>query len=862
MFATVRLVIRSLRARPSRTLLTTFGIVLGVAVILAIDITNHSALESVTSLFSEASGKAHLIVTSSDSSDLGFSESIVRRIAGTPGVKAAIPVVQVGTMLADEATPDQVGLSLLGTVGNQLLLYGIDPTLDIEAREYKVADGQFLSPDLGAYDILLAKDYAKDKEVELGDDIQLLTPTGVETFRIVGLLSREGPGQLNNGRFGVIPLEAAQKAFSRMGDLDQVDIVATPEAASGAELENLKTSMQERLGAKYTVTFPATQGSRVIQMLDVYQMGLGFFSGIALFVGIFLIYNAFSMTVVERTREIGMLRALGMTRWQVMRLILTEAVILGTIGAILGVGAGVLLAKGLIRIMELVLAQTVQEVPVPPTGLITSVVVGLSATLVAATLPAWQAGRISPLEAMRIRGNPREGWLIRRGWIPGLVLIGVALFLLLYQGPLPPDVREQAASSAILPLFLGATLLVPATIGFWERLARPAARRIYGAEGQLGSSNVQRAKLRTTLTVAALMVGVAMILSIRAMTDSFKMDIRGWINAYIGGDIYVHSSLPMRTDFARRIESVEGVKAVAPVRYVDVKYRKPDGEEDTLVFMAVDPYSYRRVTSFTFAADQSEAEQHMDRLAEGNAVFISSVLAEKYGLQRGDAIPLRTRRGDVEFEVAGVVIDFMNRGLVVEGSWTDLRRYFGINDVSAFLIKLQPGQAVDAAEKRIETSYGERYHLTMESNESIKERVLSLVGQAFSLFDVVALIGMIVASLGVVNTLTMNVLERTQELGMLRGVGMTRRQVAKMILAEAGMIGAVGGLFGIAFGLFLSRLFLTSPSTMQGYTLTYVVPTEGILIGLIVALLISQVAALWPARRAAGIRIVEAIQYE
>ena len=204
----------------------------------------------------------------------------------------------------------------------------------------------------------------------------------------------------------------------------------------------------------------------------------------------------------------------------------------------------------------------------------------------------------------------------------------------------------------------------------------------------------------------------------------------------------------------------------------------------------------------------------------------------------------------------------MNQGLVVEGSWTDLRRYFGINDVSAFLVKLQPEQEVSAAEKRVEALYGERYHLTMESNESIKERVLSLVGQAFSLFDVVALIGMVVASLGVVNTLTMNVLERTQELGMLRGVGMTRRQVAKMILAEAGMIGVVGGVFGLGFGLFLSYLFLTSPSTMQGYRLTYVVPTKGILIGLSVAILISQIAALWPAHRAAGIRIVEAIQYE
>jgi putative ABC transport system permease protein len=418
------------------------------------------------------------------------------------------------------------------------------------------------------------------------------------------------------------------------------------------------------------------------------------------------------------------------------------------------------------------------------------------------------------------------------------------------------------ASSAVFPLFLGATLLVPATVETWERIMRPVVRGIYGHEGRLGSGNIERAKLRTTLTVAALMVGVAMILSIRAMTDAFKYDIGAWIDAYIGGDLYVHSSLPMRTDFGPRLEAVEGVAAATPLRYLDIKGMKPDGDEEDLAFMAVDPPSYQRVTSFTFAASQGDSQQLMERLAAGDAVFISSVLSERYQLEQGDTIRLQTRRGQRDFEVAAVVVDFYNQGLVVEGSWKDMRRYFGFNDVSAFLVAVEPGHAVDEVEGRIDDLYGKRRHLTMESNEAIRSRVLGLVTQTFSLFDVVALIGMIVASLGVVNTLTMNVLERTQEIGMLRGVGMTRIQVGKMILAEAGMLGVIGGVFGVGFGLFLSHLFLTSPATMQGYELTYVVPTVGILVGLAVAVLVSQLAAIWPARRAAGIRIVEAIQYE
>jgi putative ABC transport system permease protein len=747
-------------------------------------------------------------------------------------------------------------------VADQLLLYGIDPVLDPKAREYKVVAGEFLEPELDTYDMLLVKDFAEEKEIELGEDVELLTPEGVEIVRVVGFLSRDGPGQMNNGAFGVLPLEAAQKIFSRVGDLDQIDILATPESASGAALDDLKATLQDRLGSNYSVLYPAAQGKRVIQMLDVYQTGLGFFSVIALFVGTFLIYNAFSMTVVERTREIGMLRAVGMTRGQVTRQILTEAGILGIIGATVGVGAGILLSSGLIRAMELVLAQEVKEVPVPVNGLVTSILVGLSATLVAAILPAWQAGRVSPLEALRIRGDPGEGCLHRWGWIVGVALVAISLLPLLFMGPFPPEVQEQLASSAVFPLFLGATLLVPATVGTWERIMRPVVRGIYGHEGRLGSGNIERAKLRTTLTVAALMVGVAMILSIRAMTDAFKHDISAWIDSYIGGDLYVHSTLPMRTDFGPRLEAVEGVAAAAPLRYLDIKAMTPDGAEEELAYMAVDPLSYRRVTSFTFVANQGDELQLMERLAAGDAVFISSVLSEKYQLEQGDTIQLQTRRGQRDFEIAAVVVDFYNQGLVVEGSWKDMRRYFGFNDVSAFLVAVEPGQAVDGVEARIDDLYGERRHLTMESNEAIRERVLGLVSQTFSLFDVVALIGMIVASLGVVNTLTMNVLERTQEIGMLRGVGMTRSQVGKMILAEAGMLGVIGGAFGVGFGLFLSGVFLTSPAAMQGYELTYVVPTVGILVGLAVAIVISQLAAIWPARRAAGISIVEAIQYE
>jgi putative ABC transport system permease protein len=191
-----------------------------------------------------------------------------------------------------------------------------------------------------------------------------------------------------------------------------------------------------------------------------------------------------------------------------------------------------------------------------------------------------------------------------------------------------------------------------------------------------------------------------------------------------------------------------------------------------------------------------------------------------------------------------------------------MRRYFQLSDVTAYLIKVGPGYAPEEVKATIDRLYGMRRHLTVELNRSLKLRAGQLMAQAFSLFDVLALIAVIVAALGVVNTLTMNVLERTREIGMLRSLGMTRWQVGKMILAESMLMGLIGGVFGLLFGLFLSRLFLRAVTAMQGYQLGYVVPTQGIVISLLIALVVSHLAAIWPARRAARIRIIEAMQYE
>jgi putative ABC transport system permease protein len=330
----------------------------------------------------------------------------------------------------------------------------------------------------------------------------------------------------------------------------------------------------------------------------------------------------------------------------------------------------------------------------------------------------------------------------------------------------------------------------------------------------------------------------------------------------MGGDLYVYSSMPMQVEFGGRLEAIEGVYAASGSRYLYVQVKKPDGSEETLAMNVVDPAKYQQVGAFTFTKTMGDVERSMARFAQGDAVLISTLIAGRYEMGVGDMLQVQTRRGLREFEVAGIVVDYYDQGMVIEGSWKDMRQYFRVDDVSAFQVGVEEGYDVDEVRETIDRLYGTRRSLGTFSNEALKDVAMGISSQAMGLFSVLSWISVIVASLGVVNTLLMNVMERTREIGMLRGVGMTRWQVVKMILAESAVMGTIGGVLGIGVGTVLSRVFVEGANAMQGYNLSYVIPTQAIAYAIVVALGVSQLAALWPSGRAARLHVIEALQYE
>jgi len=856
---------RNLRARRGRTLLTLLGIVLGVAVVLAIQVTNQSTLDSIRHTFDRATGQAGLVVIPTNPGAQRLDETTLFRSEKEQGVLAAAPSVRVQTLLSSEAESWQISLSMTGVAaGNVLMLYGIDPKLDPQVRVYQLARGRM--PVEGEYEVVVPEAYAAEKKLSLGKELALLTPRGSTGFKIVGLLADEGVALLNDGVVAFAPINVVQDLFDIGNEMDEISLrVENAIREDPMALQALKGRLGERLGKDAEVIDPAARGQLVSQMMATYQLGLSFFSLIAVFVGAFLIYNTFSMTIIERTREIGMLRAIGMNRWGVIQMVLAEALLLSAVGSLLGLGAGLLLARGLMRLIGEVIIPVESLAGIPTQGLVESLGVGVGVTLGAALLPAVRAARIAPLEALRVRTRSIEH-VRPTVWAAGLTLLLVG-YLALYRVSWPQSIIFPMGSTAILLLLLGATLTVALASRPLERLSRPLARALYGQEGALGSANVRRSVSRTTLTVASLMVALTMIIGIHSLAFSFKEDMTSWIVNALGGDLYVRSPISMRASFARQLASVEGVAAVTPTRLLSVRAAARSlpadkNVDDRIVFNALEPQTFRQIGNMEFATGQGNPEANWQRLERGGAVFISNVVADRYELGQGDTLYLRTRRGEQGFTIAGVVMDFTGQGLVVYGTYSDLKRWFGEDGVDRFTIKVTPGYSVKDTSQHIEDRYQKRENISVQTTQDFKNSILNLMNESFRLFDVLNLIGVIIGALGVINTLTMNVIERQQEIGGLRSLGMTRRQVLRMVLAEALALGVMGGIYGLGFGYVIAHVMIRGTNMMIGYDLVYLFTAQPYLTGATIALFVVQAAAFYPARRAARVNIVEAIKHE
>lgn len=839
--------LRNLRARPQRTLLTAVGIVLGVGIVFGVLTLSRAMSESFSTLYTRAYGAADLTVTA-DGGNGTFDAEVVEEVRRTEGVASASPrLSRPATLLAgpEDGQPQA------------MRLFGVERETAALATGFELAEGRY--PQEGA-ELVLDSASAEAAGLAVGDRARVATTVGVERLRVVGKLRIPG-GSFGGSAFGLAPLPFAQRVYERPGKVTGVAVEAESTGASDA----LAGRLERSLGEGFQVQRSETRTEQASSQLRTFEVALLFFAGTALFVGAFLVFNALSMTVLERTRELGVLRAIGATRPAVSRTVLAEALALGAIGSALGLPLGYGMAVGLVTLFGGSFGLGAAALTPSPYAVLAALAVGVLVTALAALYPALRAGRVSPVEAMRARGSRSS---TRRGRRASRLLPLFGLVLVFAGGAWSYELARSVSFSTgglqyatgisgVVLTFLGFSLVVPALVRPLAALLSPPLRLLFGVEGRMAAANATRNRGRTALTASAVTVGISLVVAFSALGGSVLGSIGSYLEGSLGGDYVVQpEGGNFDATFSRELEGrISEVPGVAEATGVGSDFRRSG--EDVYLLFGLDE-DYPEIFRLNYAAGGLEA---FSELSDG-AVLVGEQLAGSQDLSVGSTLTLPSPSGDKRYRVAGIVAnDFLGGGTGVYLSREALAEDFEARDDSLVAVKARPGADRGAVEEEIREVLEDYPQLALFSNAEYNEELRGEFTQQYVFFYAIMGVSVAVSAFGVVNTLSMSVFERRREIGVLRAVGTTRLQVARLILDEGVVISTIGCTLGLALGSALGYLFVRG-SAASGFQVDFFYPTVPALLSLLAGLVIGILAGLLPARAAAGTNIVEAVRYE
>jgi putative ABC transport system permease protein len=846
-----------MQAHPVRTSLTVLGVAVGVALLVGIATVNESILRGVAATVEDISGKADLQVAAGGS---GFDEGVIERVSAVPGVAKRCLAVQQVTTLQDAHAQ-----------GERLLVLGID-MLDRQDEYFHTYRSKELDeiredplPFLNAPDhVLLSRSLADRLGYKLGDRIKVATATVNRDLVIRGFLDEEGVGHAFGGAVAVMYYQALQILFGRDRNIDRIDLAVKP----GTQVSLVKQRIQALLGEGFTVDEPATKGERIGDMLRSIQSSLTMASLIALLVATFLIHNTISISIVQRKRELAVLRALGTRRRELLRLLTLEGATLGITGSLLGVALGMGIARGLLlaiseALSEIYLQVAATEVHWNPSVLLGSLATGVLLASAAAAAAARRSGHIKPAEALRTAGivltAPVKLRLNGRDLLAlGLVAAAGALLWLAAR-----EAREPLALGAIACMLTAGVLALPRLILILASLSAPA--RFTSIELRLAQGNLPRDIGRTSGTAAALMVGVAMAVSFATFANGFTTSLRSWVEQTLQGDLFITNAatlaglssreVPMEDTLYDALRVLPGVESIRRVSIVETPFRS-----QSVKLVSTDSQDFQRYV--TMRTTEGTVDEALRGWAAGQ-VTISGNFSQRFDVHRGDAISLSTRSGTRSFKVAAVVEDYTSdRGTI----GMDRRTYidaFGDTRVGTYMVHLGSGGDPEKLRRAINQRYGSTHNLFVLTNQELRQHVMGRVDQVFALLRGVEMVALVVAMLGIINALLANILDRIREVGVLRAVGMLRRQVSKVVLFEAVLIGLAGSMAGMCVGLALGYIQLGYINVaITGWQIPFRIPWSSCLELIVLTLGASALAGFYPARQAAATKITSALEYE
>jgi putative ABC transport system permease protein len=847
--------LKNLLARKLRLLLSALAVVLGVMAVSGALVLTDTLGRSFDALFQTINQNLDVQVTGTQNVQGGergadpvttpIPAAVVGRVAAVPGVRSAI-----GAVIADGARVVGPDGKVIGSVGPPR--FGVGWRGEVGFTQLRQGRGP-QAPGEVAIDAGLAKQAG----FQVGDRIGVLTLQPKRTFTLVGIFGYTGGRDSLGGETRVAFTEpvAQQLLLGRSGVYSVVNV----QAQQGISPSELRHGIQARLGGGYLVRtrqqVADDQASDVEGFLGFIRVFLLGFAGVALFVGVFLILNTFSILVAQRTRELALLRALGAGRGQVLRSVLIEAVVVGLLAATIGLLAGLGVAVGLRAVME---AQSGLRFPdagltLPGSAVVASYLVGVLVTVVAALLPALRASRVAPMAALRDAATPDRPLtaLTVTGAVPALLgvgAVGAALFGDLGDATLP------ALLGGVLLAFVGVAMLTPA-------IGRPAVAALgrmlaWSTPGELGRRNAARNPRRTAVTAAALMVGIALVTGVSVLASSLQASLQGVVGQSLAAELIIAGDDlggpsaatydPAVIDQAKRLEGVAQAVAV----HTDVAQLGGDPTEvaagDLPVMAAI----------FRLKATAGQLRP----LQQGELV-VDDQFAKDRHLSAGSTLQLATQRGGPQpYTVVGV----FQRSRLVPGpmllSVQDAAAGFRSPQASFGYLRLQPGADADAIRQQVAALLADNPEVGVRSQADFLAQLTSQVDTAVVMLYALLGLSILIAVLGIINTLALSILERTRELGLLRAVGMPRFQVTWMVAVESVVIATFGALLGVLVGSALGAAVVRA--VPDEFISVLSLPWRSMAIFLGLAVLVGLAAAILPAVRAARTDLLRAIAYE
>ncbi|WP_166647258.1 lipocalin-like domain-containing protein [Prosthecobacter fusiformis] len=845
-----------MRKEPARTALTALGVMLGVAVMLAIQLANSGSLRGFSAALDAVSGKAALEITAPP---LGVDETLLPGMSWLREYGIATPVIESDVM------------AVVGEGREMLRIIGVDAMRDPALRDYAVAEGNSsgsssatgmeLMALLGKPDsLLITSTFAERHELQAGDKIKLQIGDRERLCSITAILGKSGQkgkggtqSALAAQSLAIMDIANAQVILGKAGRVDRVEL----RLHEGIPVENAEQEVKQRMSKGLSVQRPQRRSAAVEKMLAAFHFNLTMLSGIALVVGVFLIYNTVSVAVMTRRREIGMLRTLGVTRGQVLRLFLGEAALLGLIGAVLGVPLAKVLAEAAIALtsttVDTLYVATAAQVPeLAWQHWVMALGIALPLSLLAAALPAREASRVTPVEAMR-----SDAGMLSDAHRSSLWKAAVPAVLCLIAGYVAAG--QPAVSGlplwgyfACLCAIAGMSLLVPFVLRGTAEILRGFLGRCFGIEGRLAASQIRASTHRLSVSVAALAVSLALTVAIAVMVGSFRQTVLYWVDQTLGADLYIRPGTPPRSQSPptfseptlKILREHPAVLAFDGHRSMDIPY------QDRIIKLGAGDFDVQMQHGRIALKTRGNAKAILEQAKAKGEVFISESFALRFKVREGDAVTLSTPKGEHAFRVAAQFYDYSNDSGTLTMDKTLFNSWFGESQPTHVAIYLKPGFDAEAVKTELVQQLDGRGFVAIFTNAGLRQEVLRIFDSTFAITWALEIIAILVAMAGVAATMMTLVLERKDEIRLLRIAGAEASQVRRTIVIESGLLGAVSQGLGLVVGMLLSLVLIhvINPQSF-GWSIQFYTPWLFLLGSTLLTVIGTMIAGLWPARR-------------